>query len=579
MSSNLSVRIGQCSSAGRKPVNQDCHGAHIPTDNSLQSKGIAIAIADGISSSDVSQFASAAAVQSFLSDYYSTSEAWSVKTSAQRVLTALNAWLYSQTQHSHFAGDMNRGYICTFSALVLKSTTGYVFHSGDSRIYKLYPDRWEQLTKDHRFQVNAQKSYLTRALGMEQQLEFDHRSFSLRQGDVFVLATDGVYEFINHQDVHQAFMDHKEDLNQAAKHLVQRALERGSHDNLSIQLVEVLQLATMDEQEVLGQLTSLPFPPELEARMMFDGYEIVRKIHISPRSHIFIAKDKTSGQKLVLKIPSMALRNNLSYLERFLLEEWIARRLNSAHVLKPITSQRKANYLYTAMEYVDGITLRQWMGDHPTPALEDVRNIIEQIARGLRAFHRHEMLHQDLKPENIMIDQNGTVKIIDFGSVSVAGLSEIDNAIEHFHILGTAQYTAPEYFLGHSPNAAADVFSLGVIAYEMLTGKLPYGVELIKTRTEKQQTRLGAIPINLFEKHPAVPKWVDEAILKAINISPSKRYQEADEFAYDLRHPNKAFLKKTKPPLMARNPVKFWQGLSALLTLCCVLLLYLLSSQ
>lgn len=577
MSASLSVRFGQFSSAGRKSLNQDCHGARIPADLALQSKGISFAIADGISSSDVSQFASAAAVQSFLSDYYSTSEAWSVKTSAQRVLTALNAWLHSQTQHSHFAGDMNRGYVCTFSALILKSATGYVFHTGDTRIYKLHAERWEPLTKDHRFQVNAQKSYLTRALGMEQHVEFDYRRFALQRGDIFILASDGVYEHISHRDVHQALAEHQEDFDLAAKSLVELALERGSQDNLTLQLVEVQELAKMDEQEVLGQLTLLPFPPELEARMTFDGYDIVRKIHVSPRSHLFIAQDQASGQTVVLKTPSMELRDNPSYLERFLLEEWIARRINSAHVLKPVLQQRRPNFIYTAMEYVEGITLKQWMEDHPHPSLDEVRNIIEQIARGLRAFHRHEMLHQDLKPENIMIDQNGTVKIIDFGSVSVAGLSEIENPIEHFHILGTAQYTAPEYFLEQSPNTAADVYSLGVIAYEMLTGRLPYGVEVIKTRTEKQQARLSAMPVNQFDKRSAIPQWADDAIMRAIHISPTKRYQEADEFAYDLRHPNKTFLKKSKPPLMARNPVKFWQGLSALLTLCCLILLYLVS--
>lgn len=579
MSTSLCVQIGQFSCAGIKPFNQDFNGFKVPNDAALHSKGIALAIADGISSSDVSQFASAAAVQGFLSDYYSTSEAWSVKTSAQRVLTALNAWLYSQTLHSHFSGNMNRGYVCTFSAMVMKSVTGHIFHTGDTRIYKLYSDHMESLTKDHRFQVNSQKSYLTRALGMEEHLEFDYRSIALHVGDVFLLATDGVYEFIDHQDVLNALSKHEQNFDLAAKDLAELAMEKGSQDNLTIQLVKVIELPKMDNQEVLGQLTSLPFPPELEARMEFDGYKIIRKIHVSPRSHIFIAEDQVTAQTVVLKTPSMDLRDNLSYLERFLLEEWIARRINSAHVLKPLAQARRPNFIYTAMEFVDGITLKQWMEDHPHPSLDEVRNIVEQVSRGLRAFHRHEMLHQDLKPENIMIDVNGTVKIIDFGSVSVAGLSEIENAIEHFHILGTAQYTAPEYFLGQSPNAAADVYSLGVIAYEMLTGKLPYGLDVIKTRTEKQQARLNAISINQFEKRTNVPQWANEAILKAIHISPEKRYQEADEFAHDLRHPNRAFLKKSKPPLIARNPLKFWQGLSSCLLLACICLVYLLVTR
>jgi len=118
------------------------------------------------------------------------------------------------------------------------------------------------------------------------------------------------------------------------------------------------------------------------------------------------------------------------------------------------------------------------MIDHPRPDLETVRGIVEQIAKGLLAFHRMEMLHQDLRPANIMIDRTGTVKIIDFGSTRVAGITEIATSIERSDLLGTAQYTAPEYFRGESGSARSDLFSLGVIAYQMLSGKLPTAPKL-----------------------------------------------------------------------------------------------------
>ena len=101
----------------------------------------------------------------------------------------------------------------------------------------------------------------------------------------------------------------------------------------------------------------------------------------------------------------------------------MARRVNSAHVLKPRIQSRPQNYLYVVTEFVDGQTLTQWMIDNPRPDLETVRGIVEQIAKGLQAFHRLEMLHQDLRPDNIMIDRTGTAKIIDFGSVRIAGIT------------------------------------------------------------------------------------------------------------------------------------------------------------
>src|SRR5690606_11787351 len=145
---------------------------------------------------------------------------------------------------------------------------------------------------------------------------------------------------------------------------------------------------------------------------------------------------------------------------------------------------------YVVTEYVDGQTLRQWMTDNPTPGLEAVRSIVEQVAKGLRAFHRMEMLHQDLRPENIMIDRQGTVKIIDFGSTRVAGVMAASPALGTGDILGTVQYAAPEYFLGAEGTEQSDLFSLGVIAYEMLTGRLPYGASVSRATTIKAQNAL-----------------------------------------------------------------------------------------
>src|SRR5690606_17904362 len=145
MSQQLVVSLGQYSDKGRKAVNQDFHGACIPPEPQLSSKGIAIALADGIGSSAVSHIASEAAVGSFLEDYYCTADAWSVKKSAQRVLMAANAWLYAQTRQSQYRYDMDRGYVCTLSALVLKATSAHLFHAGDTRICRLRGDELERL--------------------------------------------------------------------------------------------------------------------------------------------------------------------------------------------------------------------------------------------------------------------------------------------------------------------------------------------------------------------------------------------------------------------------------------------------
>ncbi|WP_126454229.1 bifunctional protein-serine/threonine kinase/phosphatase [Sulfuriflexus mobilis] len=571
MSSRLKISVGQHSDKGRKEINQDFHGVYIPKDPLLTSKGIAIALADGISSSDVSQIASEAAVKGFLEDYFSTSETWSVRKSAQCVLMATNSWLHSQTQQSLHRYDKDRGYVCTLSAIVIKSTTAHILHIGDSRVYRLRGDILEPLTEDHRHWISSDKSYLSRALGINQQLEIDYQALPIDKGDIFLLVTDGVYEYADSTFIIKAINENEADLDAAAKVIVAGAYEKGSTDNLTTQIIRVDDLPKQDANEIFQQLTELPFPPILEARSSFDGYQIIREVHASSRSHIYLAVDTETDSQVIIKTPSIDLRDDPAYLERFLMEEWIARRINSAHVLKPCAQTRQRNYFYIVTEFIDGQTLTQWMIDHPKPDVETARGIIEQIARGLFAFHRMEMLHQDLRPENIMIDSTGTVKIIDFGSTRVAGLMEITSPIEQNNILGTAQYTAPEYFLGEPGTPRSDMFSLAVIAYQMLSGRLPYGAHAARARTKAAQRKLAYNSV--LDDEREIPAWFDETLRKAVHPDPYKRYEELSEFLFDLRHPNKEFLNRTRPPLMERNPVLFWKGVSFILTAIIAILL------
>ncbi len=571
MPSQLAISLGQHSDRGRKPANQDFHGACVPADAQLASKGIAIALADGISSSEVSHVASETAVASFLSDYFCTSDAWSVKQSAQRVLVAINSWLHAQTRHSPHRYDRDRGYVCTFSALVLKSASAHLFHVGDARIYRLRDGGLEQLTEDHRVRVSADTSYLGRALGIDRHLEIDYRTLPLAVGDLFLLVTDGVYEHIAARDVAQLVAEHGDDLDVAARQIVEQALANGSDDNLTAQLVRIDSLPEQAADDVQRQLGDLALPPLLEPRMQFDGYRIVRELHVSSRSHVHLAVDEASGATVVLKTPSMDLRGDAAYLERFLVEEWIARRLDNPHVVKACPPPRQRRYLYTVSEFIDGQTLAQWMLDHPQPDLETVRGIVEQIARGLRAFHRLEMLHQDLRPQNLMIDATGTLKLIDFGSTRVAGLAERNAPGTQDSLLGTAAYTAPEYFLGEAGTPRSDQYSLAVIAYQLLSGRLPYGADVARARTTAAQKRLCYQPLRHAQRD--IPAWIDEVLGKALHPDPSRRYAELSEFVFELRQPNPAFLNRARPPLLERNPLLFWKGLSLLLAVTVVVLL------
>jgi serine/threonine protein phosphatase PrpC/predicted Ser/Thr protein kinase len=570
MPRELKISVGQFSDKGAKETNQDFHGVLIPDEPLLSLKGIAVVLADGISTSKVSRVAAESAVKGFLTDYYCTSESWSVRTSAQRVLEATNSWLHAQTR-SQYAYDKDRGYVCTLSALVIKSTTAHLFHIGDSRIYRLSGNMLEQLTNDHRIVISSQQSYLGRALGVNPQIEIDYQMLRLEPGDVFVLATDGVYEHLSARRMAKAVNEGGGDLQAAAKAIVDQAFEAGSEDNLTVQIVRVDGLPDGVASEVFAQPHELPLPPLLEARAVFDGYRIVRELHGSSRSHIYLAVDIETDAVVTIKIPSIDLRDDPAYLKRFMMEEWVARRIDSPHVLKPCLLQRKRNFLYVATEYIDGQTLTQWMIDNPKPSLETVRGIVEQIAKGLRAFHRKEMLHQDIRPDNIMIDATGTVKIIDFGSTRITGVVEAAPSGTANDILGTQQYTAPEYFLGEAASSRSDLFSLGVITYQMLTGKLPYGTQIANARTRSQFNGLVYRPASHGDRE--LPQWIDGTLEKAVHPNPTKRYDSFSEFLFDLRHPNANYLSTSSTPLIERNPLLFWKSTTVVLALAVIVLL------
>ncbi len=574
MADKLTISIGQCSLKGAKEINQDFHGALLPSGLSLASKGIAIAIADGISSSSVSQIAAESTIKSFLTDYYCTPDTWTVKTSALRVIGASNSWAYAQTKRSRHVHDLDRGYVCTFSALVLKGRSAHIFHIGDSRIYRLSGTGLEQLTNDHRVVLSSSENYLGRAVGMARNVEIDYRGLNIARGDIFILATDGVYEHVDDKFVARSVAENTDDPDLAASLIAKEALARGSSDNLTIQIVRIETVPDGDLAEFIDTRHTLPAPPLLEARQEFEGYRIVRQLHGNHRSHIYLARDLETGEKVALKIPSIDLREDEAYIKRFLLEEWIARRISNAHVLKPAEQIRARNFIYIANEYIKGQTLAQWMIDNPEPDIETVRRIVEQVAKGLRAFHRKEMLHQDLRPENIMIDQDGTVKIIDFGSARVAGVAEVSPTFDKEQVPGTLQYAAPEYFIGEPVSRASDFFSLGVIAYQILTGKLPYGAQVSRIKTKAQLRRLRYVSAR--KSNPQIPDWVDNALQKAVHPDPFKRHESLSELVADLRAPNPDLIDSAAQPLAERDPVAFWQGVSLILAMIILVLLSML---
>jgi serine/threonine protein phosphatase PrpC len=560
LSNQATFTVGQKSIAGIKNDNEDAIGIRIPEGNTLNTKGAVAIIADGVSAAEAGKEASETCVRNFLYDYYSTPDTWSVKKSTTKVLTALNRWLYGQGQHFT---EAHRGYVSTLSCVVFKSHTATVFHVGDSRIYRLRGNEFEQLTRDHTTHINNKQSYLARAMGLDLSLDVDCRTVDLEVGDVFLLTTDGIHDFIRDSELKESLQNLSSDFEQTCEFLIERALSNNSNDNLSCQLVRIDSLPNQSIDDVCNKLTELPFPPDLEPGMVLDGLKVEKVLHASNRSQLYQVRDVETDQIYSMKTPSVNYEDDPAYIERFMMESWIGSRINNPHVLKIIDRAKTKSCLYYLTEFIEGMTLEQWINEHPKPPVQQVIYIIEQVSKGLRAFHRRETLHQDLKPGNIMLDRNGEAKIIDFGSCYVKGLAEINSPIEQEGVLGTAGYSAPEVVVEFKSSIQSEVFSLAVIVYEMLTAQEPFNGKLNECRVGKDYNKLQYTPI--YELNPLVPYWIDGAVHKALSFEKSKRHGDISEFLYDLQHPNPKYKKTPNMALIEKNPVIVWQGISATL--------------
>ncbi|WP_432463439.1 protein kinase domain-containing protein [Agarivorans sp. QJM3NY_33] len=562
------------SSQGVRDQNQDAFIVKSPlSSDELTYKGILGCIADGVSCSEQGQRASHTAVTQFVSDYYSTPVSWSVKHAVMKILKPLNYWLFSQGK-PHL---QHNGMITTFSAIIFKSNTAHLFHVGDSRIYRYRDQQLTLLTRDHQRIGIGTNGVLTRALGMDEHLEIDYQSCLLQAGDRFVLTTDGVHEFIPDEQL-QPLLCQSLPITCLSEQICQAALERGSSDNTSCIAFEILNLSKYDLLEHQQILLARNIPPALSEGHVIDHFQVLKVLYEGSRSHLYLAMDKIANQKRVIKVPSLNAQDERATLQRFANEYWIASQLQNPRIMKMYPCPATSDYLYQICEYIEGVTLRQWMLDNPCPSLRTVREILKEVIAALRVLQRADMVHRDLKPENIMLMHGNLVKIIDFGTVEVKGALEALPEVNQALPLGSVNYTAPEYINTGQATIYSDLFSVAVIGYEMLCGNLPFKSSSQQNIQHARQIKWAYRPIQ--QSRSDIPLWVDLAFAKATSPQPNQRYSALGDFITDIYSPNMALSKRTENrPLLKRNPLLFWKCLALFASVLSVIEGLLLLSQ
>lgn len=561
---SFKATVATATDAGsRKSINEDAIGYRVPEDDLLSTKGAVAVVADGVSSAEAGKEAAQRSVEVILDNYFRTPELWSVKHSVQKTLTGLNSELYDLGREMP---NEARGYICTLSLVVIKSHLAYLFHVGDSRIYRLAASdgSFTQLTKDHVAAISNEKQYLIRAMGMDTTLNIDVSTAELARGDIFFLDTDGIHDFLSDEQILALIEQGRDDFDKTCRDLIEHALQAGSDDNLSCCLLRIDRLGVEEKSDFSERLTRLPFPPELRPGLKIDGYEVLQELWASERSQLYAVRNLHTGAELVMKTPSANYVDDPAYIERFIAEEWIGSRIDHPNVVSIIPSKKgEQQFLYYLMEKVPGMTLQQWIAENPEARPSVMAQMILKIADGLFAMHAQQVVHQDLKPGNIMVLPDGAIKIVDFGAVYAPGLQEIFNPFEREIALGTLDYADPSYRFGINTYIKGDIYSLAVIAYEMFTGgSLPYGKRIERCKSLEDFYQLEYIPSNRHRE--VIPVWFDMALEKGCKNNAEERYDSLEELIHDLQHPNPEFLKDGTVGKSEGNTVFFWKILSFL---------------
>ena len=313
-----------------------------------------------------------------------------------------------------------------------------------------------------------------------------------------------------------------------------------------------------------------------ESGTCIDQFEIEELVARSATSAIYRAVDRSTGRPVALKIPHPEVEGDPLFYSRLCREREIGRKLDHPAVVKVIGDQDPSR-VYIATEWAEGQLLRKILGDQRRLPPARAVKIALAICDVLEYIHSQGVVHRDLKPENIMVDGEAGIKLIDFGIASQVGARRLTFG-KLSQVMGSPDYISPEQVKGKRGDQRSDIYALGVLLYEMLTGKTPFNGN---NPFAIMNSRLVNHPVPPREIEPGISPQLQEIIYRALEPDPKHRYQNVREFAWDLRHQDKVGI-ADRPELRdwkrqhiaPANPVLLYSALAMIPVLIFCLLLY-----
>ncbi|MEB0040819.1 bifunctional protein-serine/threonine kinase/phosphatase [Pseudomonas sp. MH10] len=531
---SLQLSFAHFSANGPRAENQDASRQVTPMPALAASKGYLFALADGVSQCVDGGLAARSTLQALALDYYATPETWGVAQSLDRLLLAQNRWLQAN------------GLLTTLSALVLRGRRFTLAHVGDCRAYRWHAGELQRVSEDHVWEQPEMRHVLKRALGLDQHLVMDYLDGELREGERWLLLSDGVWATLGDATI-SSILREQDDPQNAVNTLVAAAHLAGSQDNASALLIQVDRLGEDNLGDTLVQLQQWPLPPALKSGQAFEGWQVETLLAQSRQSLLYRVRDRQQQPWLLKTLPA-SRHAEANAGQSLLLEEWFLRRV-AGRYFPEIHPASERQHLYYLMREYSGQTLAELFSASGPLPLAQWQDVATHLLRAVGLLHRRNIFHRDIKLENLLLDDNGDLRVLDFGLAFCPGLSA-DTAND---LPGTPSFIAPEAFTGTPPSAQQDLYSVGVTLYFLLTGHYPYGeIEAF------QHPRFGnAVPASRYR--PDVPDWLEHCLSKALQPDPAQRYETAEEWLINLE---KAELNpaNTRPrPLLEREPLKVWR--------------------
>lgn len=562
----LTIAAGHATLAGPRERNEDFVGMVTPDQPELSTKGLIAAIADGVSGNDGGREAAEYTVRGLLADYYATPDTWPVTQALDRVIKAINGWVQKQ-------GSARRelaGMATTLTSVVLRGGFYYFSHVGDTRLYLLRGGALTRLTTDHVWDRPEMQHVLTRAIGLDSRLAIDHGMGELRERDVFLLASDGVWAWMTEYDITSLLSEvalGRRDAGSAAAALVDTAQAGGSTDNSSALVLKVVGLPEENLRDALSLSQQLPALPKLRPGQSIDGMEVEALVHSSRATLIYRVVDPRTQRRMALKTLQPEAAGDPRERSAFAHEEWLAKRVVARFFPQVIAPEQK-NFLYYLTTWHDGYTVQQRLDAGAHFTVPEVIAHGEKLVRAVGALHRRSIIHRDIKPANVHLGIDGELRLLDLG-VAHSGL-EAENALEAPQA-GTPSFLAPEQFAHEPPSPRTDVYAVGVTLYLMLTRRYPYG------EIEPFQNPRFGDPVPPSRYRPDVPLWLENVVLKAVARDPSDRFETAEEFLLALERGAASPLPGLPAtPLAKRDPLSLWRAVAVMSIVMNLLLLYLI---